>query len=177
MATTCTARVAPNGAVQDYLSVPSLGTADRSSPTLAFGNGQFLLVSDAFRSSSDRVVGSLMTADPPAASSFVQFSSLNFSVMESGKFAKVTITLSAKFTGEVTVDFSTGDGTAVAGRDYMPVADRLVFTAKQTSITVLIPIIDDLQPEANKTIQLYLQNPMGGATLGPNNTATLTIAE
>jgi hypothetical protein len=171
------ARVAPNGAVQDYLSVPSLGTADRSSPTLAFGNGQFLLVSDAFRSSSDRVVGSLMTADPPAASSFVQFSSLNFSVMESGKFAKVTITLSAKFTGEVTVDFSTGDGTAVAGRDYMPVADRLVFTAKQTSATVLIPIIDDLQPEANKTIMLYLQNPMGGATLGPNNTATLTIAE
>jgi hypothetical protein len=107
----------------------------------------------------------------------VQFSASGYSAPENGKVAKVTVALSAKFSGEVTVDFTTTDGTAVAGQDYMPVAGRLVFTPKKLSQVISIPLIDDLAPEATKTFSVTLRNPTGGAQLGSRATATVTILE
>jgi len=172
------ARILANGAVQDFLSVPNLGTADRTAPAIAFGGNQFLLVSDAFRTNSARVVAGLLTPTPASANTFVQFSAANYSVAENkNSTAKITITLASKPNGPVTVDFSTADGTAVTGVDYMPVAGRLTFTANQVSTTVLIPLVNNQAVNASKTVQLNLQNPMGGALIGTVNTATLTIVE
>ena len=171
------ARVGPNGAVQDYLSVPLVGTADRTAPQIAFGGNQFLLVSDAFRTNSERVVGSLVNPNLNQVGPVIQFSTAGYSALETATFAKITVTLTGKFNGVTTVDFSTSDGTAVAGVDYMPMAGRLVFSGKQISTTVLIPLIKDTIVEPNKTVNLNLQNPMGGAQIGLRNTATLSIVE
>ena len=171
------ARVGPNGGVQDYLSVPLVGTADRTSPQLAFNGNQFLLVSDAFRTNSVRVVGSLVNLNSTQVSPTIQFSLPNYTVLETAKFAKITITLIGKFNGCITVDFSTSDGSAVAGVDYLPTASRLVFSPKQVSTTVMIPIIDNGGVELNKTVNLNLQNTMGGPQIGLQGTATLTIIE
>jgi hypothetical protein len=172
------ARVSAAGVVQDFLSVPLLGTADRTTPRLAYGGaGKFLLVNQGFRSNSQRVAANLINADPATTAALIQFKSSTFSVAESGKFAKVIVSVTGKFSGVVTVDFATADGTALAGRDYLPVVDRLVFANKKISATVSIPIIDDLVAETNKTVTLTLQNPMGGALLGTRHTATLTILE
>lgn len=172
------ARVGTNGNVLDFWTVPLAGTGDRVAPRLAYGGaGKFLLVSEAFRTNSAIVSGNLMTAAPPTANLTVQFSAPTYSVKESSKFATVTVTVTGKYSGELTVDFATADGTAVAGVNYMPVAGRLVFSSKKTSATALVPIIDDGTPEPNKTVNLTLQNPMGGVLLGAQPTATLTITE
>ncbi len=171
------ARVGPNGAVQDYLSVPLVGTAVRTAPQIAFGGNQFLLVGDAFRTNSERVVGSLVNPNQTQASPLIQFSVANYTVLETAKFATITVTLTGSFRGVVTVDFSTSDGTAIAGVDYLPVAGRLVFSGKQVSTTVSVPIINDTVVEPNKTINLNLQNPMGGAQIGLRGIASLTIVE
>jgi hypothetical protein len=172
------ARISTAGSVLDFLSVPLAGTGDRTSPRLAYGGGgKFLLVSEGYRTNSTRVVANLMTPDVPAANVVVQFSSATYSVTETGKFAKVTVTVTGKYTGVLTVDFATVDGSGVAGVDYMPTAGRLVFSTKKLSSVVVIPIIDDGTPESNKTVQLTLQNPTGGVLLGTRSTATLTILE
>lgn len=123
------------------------------------------------------VTGNSMTGAPSTANLTVQFSAPAYSATKSSKFAIIAITVTGKYSGEFTVDLATADGTAVAGRDYMPVAGRLVFSNKKISATALIPIIDDGTSEPNKTINLTLQNPMGGVLLGARPTATLTIAE
>jgi hypothetical protein len=43
--------------------------------------------------------------------------------------------------------------------------------------TVSIPIINDTLVESSKTVNLNLQNAMGGAQIGLRGTATLTIVE
>jgi hypothetical protein len=170
------ARVSAAGVVQDFLSVPLLGASDRETPRLAFGGaGKFLLVNQGFRSNSQRVAANLISADPATTAALIQFKSATFSVLESGKFAKVTVSVTGKFSGVVTVDFMTSDGTALAGLDYMPVADRLVFANKKISTVVSIPIISDALVEPAETVVLTLQNPTGGALLGTRHTATLTI--
>jgi hypothetical protein len=172
------ARVSAAGVVQDLLSVPLVGTGDRETPRLAFGGaGKFLLVNQGFRSNSQRVAANLISADPATTAALIQFKSATSSVLETTRFAKVTVSVTGKFSGVLTVDFATADGTGVAGRDYLPVADRLVFSNKKISAVVSIPIIDDLVAEANKTVTLTLQNPTGGALLGTRHTATLTIVE
>ena len=169
------ARIGTNGTVLDFWTQPLAGTGDRVSPQLAYGGaGKFLLVSEASRGNSTVVVGNLMSADPALANLAVQFSSPTFSVTQNANFAKVMVKVTGKYSGEVTVDFATADGTATAGVDYMPVAGRLVFSAKKTSATVLIPIIDT-GAATSKTVNLILQNPMGGALIGAQPTATLTI--
>src|SRR5206468_6686642 len=116
--------------------------------------------------SSQRAVANVMPPAPPILYPVIQFSAASYAVAENGKFAKITIKLKGKYSGAVTVDFATADGTATAGADYMPQAGRVVFANRKTSCVVMIPIIDDLVPEGNETVTLTLQNPVGGAWLG-----------
>ncbi len=172
------ARVGVNGSVLDFWTTPLAGTGDRTVPQLAYGGaGKFLLVSDTFRTNSSIVSGSILNGAPPTANLTVQFSSAIYSVAGNGKFAKVTVKVTGKYTGEVTVDLATADGSGVANVDYMPVAGTLVFSSKKTSATALIPIIDSGAGGPNKTVNLILQNPTGGVLIGSVPTATLTILE
>jgi hypothetical protein len=169
------ARIGTNGTVLDFWTVPLAGTGDCESPKLAYGGaGKFLLVNDTFRGNSSIVTGNLMSGNPPLANLTVQFSGPTFSTTQISKFAQVMVKVTGKYSGEVTVDFATADGTATAGVDYMPAAGRLVFSSKKTSATVLIPIIDT-GAGSSKTVNLVLQNPMGGVLIGAQPTATLTI--
>jgi len=106
----------------------------------------------------------------------IQFSATNYSVVESGTNAVVTLLRFGVLTGAVSVTFTTSDGTAVAGLDYLSVSNVIVFADGQSSQTVLVPIIDDSVRDANKTLFLTLSNPSGGALLGPAG-ATVTIID
>jgi large repetitive protein len=57
-----------------------------------------------------------------------------------------------------TVDWSSGDGTAVAGGDYASANGTLTFSAGQTSKTVTISITDDALNEADETFTVNLSN-------------------
>ncbi len=173
-----TARVGTNGVVLDVSGVPMPGSGDVNAPVLAGGTaGRFLAVGEGFRRNSSQVGASLFTADAPAANLFVQFGAAATSVAEGGKFAKIKVALKGKYAGVVTVDFSTADWTATSGLDYAPLAGRIVFSNKKTSVIVSIPVIDDALLEGAESIALQLENPTGGALLGAVHAATLTIVD
>ncbi len=106
----------------------------------------------------------------------VAFSSDAYSVAENiaSGTATITVELSQSPLYPVTVNYTTGDGTATQGSDYTAVSGTLSFTVGDTSEAFAVPIIDDTDLETNKTVILTLSDP-SGATLGTQNTSTLTI--
>ena len=105
------------------------------------------------------------------------FSASTYSVAESGALAMITVQRTGGSDGVVTADFSTADGSAIGGLDYLPQSGTLVFAPGETSKTFTVPIIDDLLADGNKTVNLTLVNPTGGATLGVPANAVLTIVD
>lgn len=88
----------------------------------------------------------------------------------------VTVTRTGGTADAATVNFATADGTAVAGVDYLPTSGTLTFNPGETSrqIVLLVPgTTPPVSPE--KTFTLTLSSPGGGATLGTNTAATITI--
>src|SRR4029077_15811493 len=105
----------------------------------------------------------------------LQFDSAGYSVNENGGTATITVTRTGGSDGPVSVDYATSNGTATAGSDYTPASGTLNFAAGETSKTFTIPILDDAAIETDETVNLTLSSPGGGATLGSQAPATLTI--
>ena len=63
--------------------------------------------------------------------------------------------------GEVTVDYATRDGTAVARADYVRTSGTLTFAAGETVKTVEVPVLQDAHDEGVETVWLVLSNPRG----------------
>jgi RHS repeat-associated protein len=114
--------------------------------------------------------------DNDAVPGVIQFSNANYSVNEDGTpVTAVTLTRTNGSDGEVSATISLTNGTATAGSDYSNSPITVNFANGETSKTVTIPIVNDTQFEPDETINLTLTNPQGGATLGTQTTATLTI--
>lgn len=77
--------------------------------------------------------------------------------------------------GNVTVDFNTSDGTAVAGVNYTTVSSTLAFPVGEVVQTVVIPVFDDQVITPDLTVNLVLTNATGGAGITNQPTAMLTI--
>ena len=110
----------------------------------------------------------------------LQFSSATYSVNEDAGSIVITVNRVEGATGNVTIDFATSNGTAVAGSDYTATSGTLTFTQGETSKSFSIPIISDNNVEGDETINLTLSN-IGGtpfpstATLGSPIAAVVTI--
>ena len=90
--------------------------------------------------------------------------------------ATLTVTLSASSTQNVTVGYSTADGTATAGSDYTAVANgSATITAGNTSADISIPVTDDTEDDDDETFTVTLGDAVN-ATLG-TSTATVTITD
>lgn len=111
--------------------------------------------------------------EPPGTLSFSQSS---YTSTENGGLASITVTRSEGSSGTVTVDYKTVDGTAIDGKDYTANKGVLTFTTGETSKNIEIEILDNDEYTGDRTINLELSYPTGGASLG-DNTATLTITE
>ncbi|NEP46449.1 MAG: hypothetical protein F6K35_47535 [Okeania sp. SIO2H7] len=64
---------------------------------------------------------------------------------------------------DVKVQFSTEDGTAVAGGDYKKTKRMITIPKRQTSTTVAIPIVGDRKGEPDETFSAKLTNPQNAA--------------
>ena len=105
----------------------------------------------------------------------LQFSSPAYSISETGAMATITVRRIFEAEGNVAVSFFTSNGTATAGLDFTAVSNTLNFSLSETSKTIAIPILNDAVAEAPETIVLYLKSPTGGAMLGSNAMAVVTI--
>ena len=109
----------------------------------------------------------------------LQFSATSYTVKEVGPTATITVQRVGGAGGTVTVDYTTADGTALAGLDYTGRSGTLSFGPGVTSQTFAVPITSDTEDEANETVLLNLSNPGGGAALAPppRDAAVLTITD
>jgi hypothetical protein len=99
-------------------------------------------------------------------------------VNETAGSVLVTVSRTSGASGQVTVELFTQDRTATGGADYTPIpVTTLTFADQQTSQEVTIPILDDPFAEGDETFVVALQNPTGGAVVGDNFNATVTIQD
>jgi hypothetical protein len=129
-------------------------------------------------------VADVFSSPPMAASDFegfvapamaVQFSAANYSVAENEHSVAVSVTRTGLTAPEVSVNYSTSDGSASERSDYTTTAGVLHFAAGETTKTFNILITDDARVEGNETIQLTLSNAGGGATLGTPKSSLVTV--
>lgn len=107
----------------------------------------------------------------------VRFSTDNYPVNEGDGSRMITVQLSEASGREVTVDYTTGDGTATTGEDYTTTAGTLRFVPGDTSETFTVPIIDDNVFERfDESINLALSG-ANNATIGSPGTARILIRD
>ncbi|MFM6021763.1 MAG: Calx-beta domain-containing protein, partial [Dolichospermum sp.] len=106
----------------------------------------------------------------------INLNSSNYTVNENGP-ANITLTRTNGSDGEVSVILTPSNGSAIAGDDYTNTPITVTFANGKTSKTVTIPLINDSIYEPTETVNLTLSNPTGGATLGTQQTAILTIID
>lgn len=83
-----------------------------------------------------------------------------------------TVQLTAPQTTTVTLDYTTQDGTAIAGEDYTPTSGTLIFAPGETTKTVTVAIVGDGVSEPTESFSLAVSNP---ATAAPPTLGTGTI--
>jgi len=85
-------------------------------------------------------------------------------VDETARTASFFVSLSRPSTGTVSVAYTTGDDTAIAGSDYRAASGTLFFAPGEVVKTVVVDILDDAAPEGAEYFRFGLANP-SGATL------------
>ena len=116
----------------------------------------------------DSAISRIEDDDEPPALSIADASGVE------GEAARFPVTLSDPSGFEVTVAYSTSDGTAVAGADYEAVGGSLVFTPGETTATVSIPLVQDSLDEPDENFTVSLSNP-ANATLATATAEGLII--
>jgi ELWxxDGT repeat protein len=108
----------------------------------------------------------------------LSFTGATYSVNENGTpIAAVTIQRIDGAEGFVRVSVALSNGTATFPADYSTNLTYVDFVNGETSKTVNIPVFNDNVTELSETINLTLVDPQGGATLGTQTTAVLTIVD
>ena len=102
-------------------------------------------------------MGTILDNDPPPALSID-----DVTVDEGAGTATFTVSLSAVSGLNVTVSYTTNDGTAVQPDDYGLSTDSLVIPAGDSSGTITVPITEDLLDELDETYTVDLSAPVNG---------------
>ena len=126
----------------------------------------------------------LVTITDNDAQPSLQFGFAAYGAGEGGGNAIISVTRTGTTGNAVSVNYATvaggsatGGASSVAGVDYQNTSGTLNFAAGVTSQTFNVPICDDALTEPNETVNLALSTPGGGAVLGAQNTAVLTITD
>ena len=87
------------------------------------------------------------------------------------------VTLSAAASEPVTVDWSTADGTATAGEDYVASSGTLTFAAGDMAQTIEVTVLDDAHDEGEETFTLRLSDAVGAELADAEATGTISNSD
>jgi Ricin-type beta-trefoil lectin domain-like/Calx-beta domain/Pregnancy-associated plasma protein-A len=92
-----------------------------------------------------------------------------------GVFADFTVTLSASSTQPIVANFTTADGTASAGSDYIPLTSggTVNFAVGEQTKTIRVQVIGDTTVEANENFFVNLFNPVNAALADRQGVGTI----
>ena len=116
---------------------------------------------------------------PPPVAGAIAFSAPTFTINENGTaVSAVTVTRTGGSSGAVSATLVLTEGTAIAPSDYNGNPITVAFAdGDATAKTISIPIVDDTLAESTETVSLALGNVTGGAVLGTQSTAVLSILD
>lgn len=100
----------------------------------------------------------------------------HYTVMENCGSFEVRVVRSGDLTGEVSVQYTTEDGSAEAGSDYMTAKGTLTFAHGETEKTFRVQVIDDDVFEEDEHFYVRLSAPRGASLISPS-TATVVILD
>jgi hypothetical protein len=115
----------------------------------------------------------------PLSYGTIQFDPVAYKASERDGSVELTITRTDGTDGVVEVSYQTISGTAIANEDYIPDSDNIQFKDGEATRTITIFLIDDLVDdlEPDKSFTVLLSNTRDGATLGAEDTATITLTD
>jgi len=93
-------------------------------------------------------------------------------MLEDGS-ADLTVSLSAVATDVVSVDFTTVDGSAIAGGDYTSTTGNLSFAVGDLSETINVVSLQDVDVEGDETFSVQLSNPINGVLTQATGVVTI----
>lgn len=93
-----------------------------------------------------------------------------------GQTLSFTVTRSGPSDGAVSVAWATAAGSAASPGDFQQGSGTLSFAAGETSKTISVTTVDDLQAESEESFSVTLSSPSGGAVIG-DGSATGTISD
>lgn len=189
----------------DYATSDGTGTADvdyaATSGTLTFGDGvtsQSFVVGviddstmesvETFTVALSNPIGGAILRDPTSAivsiinndtplQGSLQFSAASYVIAEEAGSLTVTVNRIDGFSGEVTVDYASSDGSATSGEDYVTSAGTLTFGDGVLSQSFTVSIIDNPVVEDDETFLVSLSNATGGAIVTSPANAVVTIID
>ncbi|HYV11091.1 MAG TPA: Calx-beta domain-containing protein [Pyrinomonadaceae bacterium] len=115
-------------------------------------------------------------ADPTGLRGSIQFSTNSIKLIEDLGTLNLTVLRTGGSSGTLTVDYTTADGTAIAGQDYTSTSGTLTFNDGETSKTIPIPILDDATTEPDETFTVALRT-SNRESLGNPNFLTVTVQD
>ncbi|MET0649675.1 MAG: SBBP repeat-containing protein [Pyrinomonadaceae bacterium] len=136
---------------------------DEQSPGFDFVYNSFLL--------------KLSENDAPAQTSRVHFDSPAYTLGEAGRFVQVNVARAGDLSQEVSVEYSTGAGTASERSDYVTARGTLRFAPGEAVKSFNVSVIDDRTVEGDESLTLSLHNLRGAAVLDAPASARLTIRD
>src|SRR6185295_8903079 len=107
----------------------------------------------------------------------VHFTASNYSVKEAFGIITVSVGRDGGLAGPATVAYTTVDGSAKAGIDYVLASGTLTFPAGEFFRQFSINVTPNTRADGDRTFNVVLSSPTGGMTLGSPSTASVTIKE
>ncbi len=113
--------------------------------------------------------------DPQPAT--IALSAATYSVAENGVNAVVTVNRTGNTSGSTSFEIGTTNGTALSGTDFTAPTTPASFADGEATITVNIPVTDRVGFQGNRAFTTTISSPGGGAVLGAQTSATVTIQD
>jgi hypothetical protein len=108
----------------------------------------------------------------------LRFSASALTVDEDEPFITLSVERTGGSAGEISVQYATQDGTALAGTDYTGTTGELIWPdGDSTDKTIQIPLLDHAAATSDRDFQVLLSNPDGGAETGAPDTVDITIVK
>ncbi len=170
----------PIVAVDFYDGTTLIGTSTDAPYSLAWLGAS---LGDHQLTAQARTAGGQVITSPPLP---IAVSGPTLSISDASRVEGQSLTRSMLFTvslsspsptDTVTVQFTTVDGSALAGSDYVSRNDLIIFRPGESSRTVEVVINGDTIIEPDETFQVHLSNPTGASLARSTATGTILTDE
>lgn len=117
------------------------------------------------------------TSDASGATGSLQFTVATSWVIEDVGMANVTVVRQGGTSGNLSIEYATANGTAIAGQDYTAISGTLNFNSGETSKTIQVPILDDAVTEQEETFTISLRNAPNLEMVGAPSVQTINVQD